>query len=469
MPRWKAKVRGIYSTALTKLLLDHGFEIVQPSVAVKERFRLKENSESPDLEVYDRYDWQGIHALGTPESINSFNSILQSCLDDVIIRKWRVTTDGIYKGLIEGLDPETNSFLIDIGSAVGRIAKKEISGPNLKQIIVQVKRKSIGAKEPVLTTGISVIGKYAILIPENEVKVSRKIRDQQTRSRLHQLGKELTPPNWGILWRTASADQPPDVLKEEITSLAKKGEAIMKKAERVEAPATLWEGSHGVNVEFPALSKKKLDEVRGSVTPTIDGHHYYKACGGNVSSAIDMAEKLLEKGSPPKEVESLLEQTIMADYPTQGSMMRIEHVKLDGKVFHLGKALIEAYNHHESLIRFRRVFEKKGIYDGLKTEKDPGDYAVTEAKMGEWHFKTEYFSKDGRYKGTYINLNTPIELYPRGIRYVDLEVDVCVWPNGRVAKLDEDKLKEAAAEGIVTQKLVKIVKEKMREIMKGLR
>jgi len=468
MPKWKVKIRGIYSTALTKLLLDHGFDMVQPSATVRERFRLKENNESPDLEVYERYDQQGVQALGTAESVNAFNSVLQSCLDDVVIRKWRAATDGIYKGLVRSLDPETNSFLIDIGSAVGRIAQKEISDPDLKQIVVQVERRRIGAKEPVLTTEINIPGKYAILIPRNKVRVSQKIRKQQTRSRLYQLGKELTPPNWGILWRTASADQPPEVLKKEVASLARRGKAIMKKAEQVEAPATLWEGSHYVDVEFPALSKKKLDSVRGSVTPTVDGHHYYKACGGKVSSAVDMAERLLERGGRREEVESLFKQTIMAEYPALGSVISIEHVKLDGKVFHLGKALIEAFNHHESLIRFRRVFEKKGIYDGLKTEKEPGDYAVTEAKVGEWYFKTEYFSKDGRYKGTYINLNTPIELYPNGIRYVDLEVDICVWPNGRVEKLDEEKLKEAMAEEIITQKLVKTVEEKLREIMKIL-
>ena len=235
-----------------------------------------------------------------------------------------------------------------------------------------------------------------------------------------------------------------------------------------EAPATVLEGSRYVDVEFPALSKKKLDEIRGSVTPTMDGHHYYKACGVNISSALDMAEKLLEKGGPREEVEKLLKQTIRAKYPIVGSLIEIEHVKLRGKVFNLGKAVIETYNHAKSLIRFRRVFETKGIYDGLKVEKNPGDYAVTEAKVGEWHFKTRYFSKDGRYKGTYINLNTPIELYPRGIRYVDLEVDVCVWPNGRVKKLDEKKLKEAAAEGIVTPKLVRIIKEKLQKIMRDL-
>ena len=235
-----------------------------------------------------------------------------------------------------------------------------------------------------------------------------------------------------------------------------------------ESPATLLEGSRYVDVEFPALSKEKLDEIRGSVTPTMDGHHYCKTCGVNISSALDMAEKLLETGGSREEVEKLLSQTIRAKYPIVGSLIEMEHVKLNGKVLNLGKAVIEAFDRPKSLIRFRRVFKKKGVYDGLKTEKAPGDYAVTEAKIGEWHFKTRYYAKDGRYKGTYINLNTPIELYPHGIRYVDLEVDVCIWPNGRVKKLDEKKLKEATAEGIITPKLARILKEKVQEIMKEL-
>jgi protein associated with RNAse G/E len=321
---FKVKIRGIYSTALTKLLFDEGFVIVQPSVTVRERFGLTENDEFPELEISDRQDRQGVQASGIAEAINAFTSILQSCLDDVIIRKG-------------------------------------------------------------------------------------------------------------------------------------------------EAPATLLEGGRYMDVEFPALSKKKLDEVRGSVAPTLNGHHYYKACGIDISSALDMAEKLLEKGGPREEVEKLLQQTIEAKYPTVGSFIEIEHVKLHGNVFNLGKAVIEVFDYPQSLIQFRRVFKTKGIYDGLKIEKEPDDYAVTEAKIGEWYFKTQYFAKDGRYKGMYVNLNTPIELYPHGIRYVDLEVDVCVWPNGKVQKLDEKKLKEAAADGIITPKLVKIIKEKLQEIMRDLR
>jgi len=480
LENFKVRIRGIYSTALTKLLLeynevcgtklllDHGFDIVQPSVAIQERFGLEEREESPDLDVDDRHDLQGVQALGKADSINTFKSILQSCLDDVIVRKWAVTVDGTYKGLVKGLDPITHTILVDIGPAVGRVAEEEVPDPNVRQLIVQVDRRRIGAREPALTTGIKIPGKYAILIPGRQVKVSRRIRDWEIRSRLHQLGEELAPANWGILWRTASADQPPDILKEEIAHLMKEAEAIIERAERLEAPAMLWEGNHFMDVEFPALSKRRLDEIRGLAAPTLSGHHYYKACGDRVSSALEMAEKLLEKGYPNKEVEDLFKETIEVEYPTEGSWIEVEHAKLNGRVFHLGKALVESYDQDQSLIRFSRVIRGEGTYDGLGARKEPGDQAVTEAKIGEWHFKTQYYSKDGRHKGTYINLNTPIELYPFGIRYVDLEVDVCVWPDGTVKTLDEEKLEKAAAEELITEKLVQTVREKLQEIVKNL-
>jgi len=464
----KVRVRGVYSTALTRFFLDHGFDIVQPSISIQERFGLKGSEESPDLDIYDRPDRQGVHALGKAEPLQTFISILSSLLDDVIIRRWKVAPDGIYKGLIKSLDPETRSVLVDIGPATSEIASEEISDPEQREIVVQVEGKKPGTQGPLLTTKIRIPGKYAILIPDHRIKFSRKIRDSQTRSQLYELGEDLAPQKWGILWRTAASSQTVDVLKNEIASLAKEGEAIMKKAEGAKAPAPLWEEKQFVDVEFPALSKKRMDEARRTVAPTIEGHHFYKACGAKVSLALDMAEKLLEKGSPEEEVEALFEQTVGQEYPTEGSMIKIKHVKLDGNIFHLGTAQIEAFDSDESLIRFRRIFEREGTYDGLKTRKEPSDYAITEAKVGEWHFKTQYFSKDGRFKGAYINLNTPIELYPYGIRYVDLEVDICLWPSGKVQKLDDEKLEEAVKEGIIAEKMAKIVREKAQGLMRDL-
>jgi len=464
----RVRIRGIYSTALTKLLLDQGFDIVQPSVAIKERFKLKKFDEPPDLDVYDRPDRQGVHALGKDEALNAFVSTLKFFLVDVIVRRWKVAPEGIYKGLVKGVDPTAQSVLVDIGPATGRVANKEIRSPKQGCFIVQVEGITAGTKEPILTTEIKIPGKYAILVPGRGVKISRKVQDWQTRSRLSKLGEELAPPGWGILWRTAASGQSPETLRDEVINLTRKGQSILERAEEVGAPTVLWEESRFADVEFPALSKEGLDEARGSIAPTLRRHHYYKACGGRVSSALEMAEALLERGRPRGEVESLFKQTVEGEYPIEGFMIGIEHAKLDGQLFNLGPAQIEALDDASSMIRFRRNFEREGTYDGLGTHKEPGDYAVTEARMGEWFFKTSYFSKDGQYKGTYVNLNTPMEFYPRGIRYVDLEVDICLWPDGRVKKLDEEKLDTAAAEGLVTEKLTKVVKEKMEGLMKDV-
>lgn len=465
----RAQVRGIYSTALTKLLLDNDFEIVQPSTRIKERLNLEENQETPDLVIYDRRSRQGVYARGKAEFIDIFCSILRSRLDDVVIRRWIFTIGGIYKGLVKQVDSATSTVLVDVGPAIGRISREEVADHKSKQIVVQAKT-GLGSKKPLLTTDITILGKCAVLTTQHLVKVSKRLLDFKERSRLLQLGEKLTPSNWGIIWRRTAANQTAEVLENEVSSLVREGENILKKADQVEAPALLREGSHLVNVEFPSLSKAELDEIRRGVTPTMERHHYYKACGGKISSALEMAEKLLAKSYTYKDVEELFKQTVEREYPTIESQIEIEHVKLNGKVLHLGKALIQNLDYNDSTVsvQLRRNFMKKGVYDGLKIPKEPDDYAVTEVKIGEWHFETQYFSKHGQLKGTYVNLNTPVELYPYGIRYVDLEVDVCMWSNGKVETLDEQKLEKAIDEGLVSEKLVRIVREKLVEIIGNL-
>ena len=316
--RFRAKVRGIYSTALTRLLLDHDFEIVQPSEEIVERFGLEASECEPDLIIRDRHDRQGVEAFGSGEAVKAFRSILGEDLMDVILRR------------------------VDISC---------------------------------------------------------------------------------------------------------------------------------LDVEFPWASKMKLDEYRRAVVPTVQMHHYYKAYGGEVSSAADMAERLLLRGRPSEEVEELLRRTLVPIFPFEGSEIGIEHVKLSGSVLSLGKAVIEVYD-ERSLIRYTREMRGGGVYDGLGLEKEAGDRAVTEAKLGEYYTVTKYFSQDGRFKGTYMNLNTPVELYPSKIRYVDLEVDICIWPGDIVEVIDEEALEMAASEDIITSRLFEIVRVKIKELLareKGIR
>jgi len=283
----KAKVRGIYSTALTKLL-DNGFEIAEPSVALKERLKLSDNRTASDIAIEDRYDRHGIRTSGTREATDKLKDVLQANLNDVIVRKWPISIDGIYKGVIRGIDIPNRSILIDIGEAMGRVPEEEKGRMESKEVIVQVKRRRIGAKEPSFTTEISLPGIYAVLTPKGKVGVSLKIQNSEARAKLYELGKKLSPSDWSIVWRTAAATQSEEKLREEVDNLVKKAEKIRLKGEHTEAPAMLWEGSYVMDVELPALSRMKLDEIRSAVTPTLERHHYYKVCGGRIATSLEM-------------------------------------------------------------------------------------------------------------------------------------------------------------------------------------
>lgn len=457
----KAKVRGIYSTALTKLLLDNGFEIVKPSLTIKKRFGLEENSMPPDLKIKDRYDLQGIRVLGTSEAVSTLQSILHSTFEETLTRKWRVSVDGIYKGTV--MESGEGAVYIDVGGdVVGRLPKSEIANINEKQVIVQVERRRIGAKQPVLTTKLKIVGNYAILAQNSKVGVSLKIRDLNKRAELYALGKNLAPNGWGIIWRESSANKPRETLENGITALVEKIKTLNEKASRAEAPALLLEGLYFMDVEFPWFSKQNLDKLRASVAETLDRHHFYKGCGGKVSAALEMAEKLLEKGRDRSEVEELFKQQIVYEFPEADSLVGIEHVKISGLVLHLGQATIESIDDEQ--IRYSRTMRSNGFYDGLGVKKEAGDKAVSETKRGEWCIITKYFSKDGNWKGTYINLNTPVEVYPKTMRYVDLEVDVCIQPDGTAKVLDMEKLEKALENGFISKRLFEIVKEKVKEI-----
>ena len=332
------RIRGIYSTALTKLLLDNSFEIVQPSEVIKKRFNLPGEdyvNVPPDLNVHNRLDRQGIIVTGNMVSLENLIDILRFTLDDVVFRNpLRI--------------PWETSYQYSHGSYLSNIQLSDVSS---------------------------------------------------------------------------------------------------------------------VDIEFPGLSKKRLDEIRATVTPTVTGHHYYKACGGRISSMVDIAEKMLEEGCLKDEVEDLLKENVWSLLPKLGSRINMEHAKIDGQIFNLGSAKIARFYKKDGRLILLRRFFKRGMYDGLKVPKDEGDYAISDVVIGNLSFRTRYFSRNEEYKGTYININTPIELYPMKIRYVDLEADICVWPNGEIKKIDNEKLEEAVSRGLISERLAEI---SSREIEKNL-
>lgn len=308
---FKVKIRGIYATALSKLLVDHDFCVVQPSVEMAHRLGADVSEETPDLAIRDRYDLQGVEITGTAEAIDALRFVLGEELFDVVLRE----------------------------------------------------------------------------------KNERSLLDAQ----------------------------------------------------------------------FPWASKVRLDDCRETLTPTVKMHHFYKACGGFISSSVDMAENLLCRGRPWDEIEALFRRTIDPYLPWEGSELSVEHVKLVGRILNLGNAVIEECT--EGLVRYNREIRSSGAYDGLGVTREAGDKAVTDSTVPNYYSTTRYFSSGGNFKGLYINLSTPLELYPEKIRYVDLEVDVCLWPNGEARIIDQEMLDIAVSKGIITHRLYEAVKEDSNRLL----
>lgn len=82
----RIKIRGIYSTALTKLAIDSGFQIVEPSEKIRERFDMEFPGHGKhEILIHDRADLQGIEVKGEADHVCGLLIHIQESLLDAII------------------------------------------------------------------------------------------------------------------------------------------------------------------------------------------------------------------------------------------------------------------------------------------------------------------------------------------------------------------------------------------------
>lgn len=458
------KIRGIYSTALTKIFLDNGFEITQASPIQLERFNLENNFAQPDIDIADSDNRQGITITGEASKVKKVEEVLRAQLEDAVFRIPTIKLNSIYKGKVVKVNE--NKAFVDIGNCRAILLDEPVKIG--EEYLVEVVNPHI--RYPLVTTSISIIGKYAILIEQEGVKISKKIRDRETRQELYLLGEKIKPDNWGIIFRTGAANQPPSVLIQEVSELSRKAKLLMEKNRESKSPALLLEGDENIFVEFTSEDKRKLDSIRKQVVKTIDQHHYYKSIGHEYALLVDFTEEILTKN--PKMESTVLEvfnKLYTREFPKKGDQILIEHVKINGYQFTLSGTLTNLDLHNKQL-SVKRVFRGGGYFDGLNIPKQMGDYGNTEIVLGSWSLQTEYYSKNGEFKGAYYNINTGIEFYPPNrVRYIDLAVDVVEWPNGEVKIIDMDELNEAYKSRAISEKLKIKAEQKAKEIFEKIK
>ncbi|MDI6704051.1 MAG: DUF402 domain-containing protein [bacterium] len=216
-----------------------------------------------------------------------------------------------------------------------------------------------------------------------------------------------------------------------------------------------------LEVEFPYISKAALDELRSKVSPTIKNHHKFRIFA---SSEVDRAEERLSLSSESRrdiELENLVYETYKPKM-----LLKIYHVKPEGEVISLAKGEIIEFNRESCLVKVRRNF-KSGRYDGLNLKIEEGDYSETLIREGSWTIIHSYYSSQAKLKGILINLNTPVEFYPKYVRYVDLYIDVVKWPDGRKKIIDRKDLERAVERGYIMSDLAKEAVERARELVEN--
>jgi probable ribonuclease FAU-1 len=105
------------------------------------------------------------------------------------------------------------------------------------------------------------------------------------------------------------------------------------------------------------------------------------------------------------------------------------------------------------LLTIERTFSGGGSYDSLNLPILRGDWGTIEVPMRGRLLRRAYFRQDGTLVGELFNVQTPAEFAGNVVRYIDLEVDVVRFPDGRVVVVDEDDLATAVRVGGVTPEL----------------
>ncbi len=313
----RIKIRGIYSTALTRLLLGAGYTIVDPSARIRNRFAMEAREDSCDICVQDRQDLQGVTLSGQPENLCQFLTFLQESLLDAVLLN---------------CEPQQDS--------------------------------------------------------ETQVRAL---------------------------------------------------------------------------VEFPGMAKSSLDHLRQQVAPTVKRHHQLRIVN---SKALEKTELQLAQ-SPHKKEElekHLFFENILWPMEKNG-MVKLEHMRPSGTPMRPREGMLLDLS--ETHFTFRRVF-KKGRYDGLDLPIDTGDYGITEITEGQWIVKHAYFKKSGTLIGEYYNINTPVEFYPYGARYLDLEIDVVKRAGEPPFIIDQNKLNLLGQQGNIGPSLERKAMEVAENLIKTL-
>ncbi len=201
-----------------------------------------------------------INALDPDE--NRIAAVIDNKLDQFHIETSarEVTKGNIYKGIVTRVEPSLQAVFVDYGgNKNGFLQKNEIHPDyfqdvekkdkalfNLikkgQELIVQVSKDPVNLKGAMLTTYISLPGRFGVLMPGNSTRgVSRKIDEDDERKRLVKILKGMKiAEGFGMIVRTAGKGATKTLLNADLKYLMRVWKNIDKLAMENQAPCLLY-------------------------------------------------------------------------------------------------------------------------------------------------------------------------------------------------------------------------------------
>jgi len=171
-----------------------------------------------------------------------------------------ITHGNIYKAIITRIEPSLQAVFVDYGAERNGFLQKHEIHPDYFQenitgdhsvdkivekgleLLVQVTKDPFMKKGAMLTTYISLPGRYLVLMPGSDNQgISRKIEDEEERSRLKKIVIALKiPEGFGLIVRTVGVDCTKTELAKDLKYLMRLWKSIKKSVRKAKAPALLY-------------------------------------------------------------------------------------------------------------------------------------------------------------------------------------------------------------------------------------
>ncbi len=190
-------------------------------------------------------------------------------------------TGNIFKGKVLKVERGLQAAFVDYGgSKDGFLPLKDVSPeylteqengqshgkPVLKagqEIIIQAVREAVGNKGALLTSYVSLPGRYLVLLPNKPGSgISRKVEDEEDRQKIKNIIKQIKiPENMGFIVRTAGYNRTKQEFSRDYQHLVRLWKEINKKAKSIDKPSLIYqETDFGVRSIRDYLTSE-IDEI----------------------------------------------------------------------------------------------------------------------------------------------------------------------------------------------------------------